>query len=372
MLGLANYKLPFSIHKELFKPTAGINERKFIENDIQNPKIYESALFYQQNDMKIKLKSLIFGERGKQLDTSDHSGGLPYNGDSMMIVETNKLRKEIKMKQKLIQDKLKRRQIGVISGGIMRQHEFNANDKTDTINSSINNNMNNEDTKISNVKEKKLYKSNSDYICLDKKVSKERLNMIKNKINNRLFTHKNTKNIFLNWQKNYLNNRELSIYDLHSIINDLGIPINFNESFALITSANKRNSNTLNYDEFKDLLLNEDKKIDIDLTKIPYKSETIYDDNNKKEKENKKIQLNDLKISQNENYFAFQKIMRTHYPNFLQTMKKIQSEDIQKYGNNIDGLCSLSTFKKVLDSLKINEKYKNESIINTIYNQYKI
>jgi hypothetical protein len=232
--------------------------------------------------------------------------------------------------------------------------------------------MNNEDTKINNVKEKKLYKCNSDYICLDKKVSKERLNMIKNKINNRLFTHKNTKNIFLNWQKNYLNNRELSIYDLHSIINDLGIPINFNESFALITSANKRNSNTLNYDEFKDLLLNEDKKIDIDLTKIPYKSETIYDDNNKKEKENKKIQLNDLKISQNENYFAFQKIMRTHYPNFLQTMKKIQSEDIQKYGNNIDGLCSLSTFKKVLDSLKINEKYKNESIINTIYNQYKI
>ena len=31
MLGLANYKLPFSIHQELFKPTIGINEGKSVE-----------------------------------------------------------------------------------------------------------------------------------------------------------------------------------------------------------------------------------------------------------------------------------------------------------------------------------------------------
>ena len=382
MLGLANYKLPLSMHKELFGPTKGINERKFIDNDVQNPKIYETALFYQQNYMKIKPKALIFGERGKQLDTTDHRGGLPYNGDSMMIVETNNLRKEIKIKQKLFEENLKKRHIGVISGGIMRRHELNTNIKNDTFSNSINNdNINNETTNKSNaetqvnnnIKEKKLYKSISDYNCLDKKVSKERLNMIKNKINNRLITHKNTKAIFINWQKNYLNNRELSVYDLHKIINDLGIPINYNETFALIKSANKRNTDKLNYDEFKSLLLNDEKKIDLDLSKIPYKNESLFEDNNKKENENKNTQLNDLKISQNENYFAFQKIMRTHYPNFLQTMKKYQNENEKKYGTvDIDGLCSLSTFKKVLDSLKIDEKFKNESIINTIYNQYKI
>ena len=103
MLGLGNYKLPFSIHKELFRPTIGLNEGKFVENDIQNPKIYDTALFYQNNSMKIKPRSLLIGERSKQLDTSEYRGGLEYNGDSMMIVDTMKKRKDIKMREKLIQ-----------------------------------------------------------------------------------------------------------------------------------------------------------------------------------------------------------------------------------------------------------------------------
>ena len=98
MMGLANYKLPFSVHKELFKPTIGLNEAKFVENDIQNPKIYDTALFYQNHSMKIKPRSILLAERGKQLDTSEYRGGLEYNGYSMMIVETIKKRKEIKMK----------------------------------------------------------------------------------------------------------------------------------------------------------------------------------------------------------------------------------------------------------------------------------
>ena len=53
MMGLANYRLPFSVHKELFKPTLGINEAKYVENDVQNPKIYDSALFYQKNNMNL-------------------------------------------------------------------------------------------------------------------------------------------------------------------------------------------------------------------------------------------------------------------------------------------------------------------------------
>ena len=286
MMGLANYRLPFSVHKELFKPTLGINEGKYVENDVQNPKIYDSALFYQKNNMNIKPRSLLCSERPKQLDTSDHYGGLEYNGDSMMIAETNKLRKEIKMREKLIQDNLKKKHIGVISGGIMQQHEFNKNNSTDAINNIDENELDltEKDNKgdKNKKKEKKLTKSSSDCIYLDKKVSKERLNMIKNKIYNRLKTHNNTKSIFLNWQKNYLNNRELSMFDLHRIINDLGIPITYNESLALILYANKRNTDKLNYDEFKYLLLNDDTNIDIDLSKIPYKNELIYSENSKK------------------------------------------------------------------------------------------
>ena len=362
MLGLANYKLPFSIHQELFKPTIGINEGKFVENDVQNPKIYDTALFYQNNSMKIKPKSLLIGQRSKQLDTSEYRGGLEYNGDSMMIVDTIKQRKEIKMKEKLIQENLKKKHIGVISGGIMKQINQNEDINNDF-------NENEEDKKI--IKEKKLKKSRSDSLFLDKKISKERLNMIKDKIYNRLKTSNNTKGIFLKWQKNYLNNRELSMFDLHRIINDLGIPINYNEVYALILNANKRNTDKLNYDEFKNLLLNDDTKIDIDLSTIPYKNESIYIENNKKEEENKKQLLNNLRISNNENYLSFKKIIRCRYENFLQAMKNIQNEKNEN-SNNSKGLCDLPTFKKVIDTLKIPEKYKNEDIINTIFNQFKI
>ncbi len=52
-------------------------------------------------------------------------------------------------------------------------------------------------------------------------------------------------------------------------------------------------------------------------------------------------------------------------------MNKIQNEE-NPNGNNLNGICDLPTFKKVLDTLKIPEKYKNEEIINTIFNQYKL
>ena len=381
MLGLGNHKLPYSIHKELFKPTIGINEGKYVENDIQNPKIYESSLFYQKNSMKIKPRTILSGERAKQLDTSDHRGGEEYNGDSMMICEINKQRKEMKMKEKLIQENLRKKHIGVISGRILAQNDIiNKNLTNNKENDGNINEEKNEKNEIilnndkNNEKTLKLVKSQSDgnRIFLVKKVSKERLNMIRNKIYNRLKTHNNTKNIFLKWQKNYLNNRELSLYDLHGIINDLGISISFNEALALIKSANKRNTDKLNYDEFKSLFLNDDNNIDIDLSKLPYKNESVFKGNIEKEEENKRNQLKILRVSKSENYFALEKIIRICYPNFLETMKKIQKENAQSNNKELKGICDLPTFKKVLDTIKIPDKFKNESIINTIYNQYKI
>ena len=368
MMGLANYKLPFSVHKELFKPTIGLNEAKFVENDIQNPKIYDTALFYQEHSMKIKPRSLLIAGRGKQLDTSEYRGGLEYNGDSMMIVETIKKRKEIKMKEKLHQENLKKKHVGVISGGIMERHDFINNKNNETNDDDKNNEENNKDKKT---KEKRLCKSNSDGIFLDKKVSQERLNMIRNKIFDRLRTHTNTKAIFLNWQKNYLNNKELSMFDLHKIINDLGIPISYNEVHALISNVNKRNTDKLNYNEFKSLLLNNDNKLDIDLSKIPYKNESVYIENSEKEEDNKRQLLNNLRVSKNQNYFSLQKIIRSRYPIFLKSMKNIQNEN-EPNENNLNGICDLPTFKKVINTIKIPEKYKSDEIINTIFNQHKL
>ena len=350
--GLSNYKLPSPVHNELFSTTKGLNEGKFVKNEMPNPKIYETALFYKNNHIKIKPKIFLRVQRSKQLDTSEYSGGQEYNGDSMMISEINKKRKEIKIKEKLERENIKKR----FNGNMYEDMKFNKI------------NDNNKGLYLSST-DKKIQKSKSD-ICLDKKINKERLNMIKNKLFNRLKTHNDTKGIFIKWQNDYLNNTELSLYDLHKIINDLGIPITYNETYALISSANKRNTDKLNYDEFKNFFLNDDnndKNINIDLSKIPYEKESFFEEKHEKEEENKLNKFNDLFIEKSENYSKIRKLTRNNYPNFLQKLSANTNNNTK-----LDGTCDLPTFSKIIKTMKIPEKCKNDEIINTLFNKYKI
>ena len=348
--GLSNYKLPPSIHQQLFSPTKGLNEGKFIKNEMPNPKIYEAALFYRNKSMNIKPNVFLRVERAKQLDTSEYRGGGEYNGDSMMISETVKKRKEIKMKEKLQRDNIKKRFNGDMYGDLSY-------------------NKNKDLTTALSYNDKGLKKSKSDVLFMDKKIKKERLNMIRNKIFNRLFPHDNTKGIFIQWQNDYLNNREVSTYDLHKIINDLGIPITYNEAFALISSANKRNTDKLNYDEFKDFFLNGEninKDIDIDLSKIPYQQESSFEEKHKKEEENKINQFKDLSVQKSDSFLKFEKLTRNNHPNFLRKLSKTADD------KQLDGKCDLPTFKKIIKTMKIPDKCKNEEVINSIYNKYKM
>ena len=345
--GLSNYKLPSPVHNELFSPTKGLNEGKFVKNEMPNPKIYETALFYKNNNIKIKPKIFLKVQRSKQLDTSEYSGGQEYNGDSMMISEINKKRKEIKIKEKLERENIKKR----FNGNMYEDMKFNKI------------NDNNKGLYLSST-DKKIQKSKSD-ICLDKKINKERLNMIKKKLFNRLKTHNDTKGIFIKWQNDYLNNTELSLYDLHKIINDLGIPITYNETFALISSANKRNTDKLNYDEFKNLFLQNDNNIDIDLSKIPFRKETLFKEKQKEEEQNKMKQYKNIAIQKSESFLKLKRLTRNNYPNFLQAMSK-SSNNV-----NSDGNCNLPTFKKIIKNMKIPDKCKNDEVIDTIYDKYK-
>jgi len=345
--GLSNYKLPSPVHNELFSPTKGLNEGKFVKNEMPNPKIYETALFYKNNHIKIKPKIFLKVQRSKQLDTSEYSGGQEYNGDSMMISEINKKRKEIKIKEKLERENIKKR----FNGNMYEDMKFNKI------------NDNNKGLYLSST-DKKIQKSKSD-ICLDKKINKERLNMIKKKLFNRLKTHNDTKGIFIKWQNDYLNNTELSLYDLHKIINDLGIPITYNETYALISSANKRNTDKLNYDEFKNLFLQNDNNIDIDLSKIPFRKETLFKEKQKEEEQNKMKQYKNIAIQKSESFLKLKRLTRNNYPNFLQAMSK-SSNNV-----NSDGNCNLPTFKKIIKNMKIPDKCKNDEVIDTIYDKYK-
>ena len=175
------------------------------------------------------------------------------DGDSLLYADTYKLRRELKLKrlQENVNNKIKNKKIPQIS-----------NDP---------NNIKSEENK------------QSDEI---------RLKELRKQIQNKLTPHKGIRNIFVSWQKNYLKNNELSVIDLHKKINELGIPISYNEAIALISCANKRNTNSLNLDEFKNLFFHESNELNggknISSIKIP---ENInmkqIEDDYKVEQENK-------------------------------------------------------------------------------------
>ena len=349
--GLSNYKLPPSVHKKLFKPTRGINEGKFLKNEMPNPKIYETALFYRNNSMKIKPKVFLTVERSKQLDTSEFRGGEEYNGDSMMISEIMKKRNEIK--ERILKENIEKRMKANIHRDL-------------AINKIKENNLS-----LSQRSVKTIKKSKSDIFLLDKNINKGRLNMIRNKIFNRLKTHDNIKGIFIKWQNDYLGHKELSIYDLHKIINDLGIKITYNEAQALISSANKRNTDKLNYDEFKDFFLNDDnlnKNIELNMETFPFQNEDVFEEKHKKEEENSINKFKDLTVEKSQDFVKLEKITRNNYPNFLQYLSKSKTNNNEK----LDGTCDLPTFKNIIKTMKIPYKCKNDDIINSLFNKYKI
>ena len=275
---------------------------------------------------------------------------IPVSGDSLMYAETYKIRNEIK-KKKLENDKEK------------KLRDINALSKV--YNNSQNINLTKEETKKYSITEqneaKKVTESDED-----------RIKYLRKSIKDKLFQHKDIKNRFLLWQENYLKNNELSVYDLHKKINELGIPITYNETIALVSFANKRNTNELNYDEFKNLFFDDSDKINknkkISSVKIPENIDiSKIEEENQKENENKDIKLINYKVFQNDHYLTLETMLHIKNSNFLVSMNDINDKE-----NNKNGNCDFPTFKKVLDTLKFPEKFKNISIAKSIFNEFKV
>jgi len=206
----------------------------------------------------------------------------------------------------------------------------------------------------------------------NKQSDETRLKNLRKNIQDKLFSHKNIQNIFVSWQKNYLKNDELTVFELHKKINELGIPLSYNEAFGLISMANKRNTNTLNLDEFKNLFFIDSEKIKgakkISSIKIPENidSKKIEDDNEIEENNKYKKFINN-KIFENEHYNKLESMLNVKYSNFLNSMNELNEKE-----NNKKGLCDFQTFKNVLDTLKIPEKYKNIYIAKSVFNEFQI
>ena len=269
---------------------------------------------------------------------------IPLSGDSLMYAETYKKRKEIKQKKLENVSEQKLRDINALS--------------------KVYNNSNKINIKKDDLQLNEGEKQNE--------TDEERIKYLRKCVKHKLETHKDIKNIFLLWQKNYLKNQELSVYDLHQRINELGIPITYNETIGLISFANKRNTNNLNYDEFKNLFFDDSNNINTlkkisDIT-IPENVDiNKIEEENKKENDNKNMKLINNKVFQNDHFITLETMLHIKNSNFINSMNEINDKE-----NNKNGNCDFMTFKNVLDTLKIPEKYKNVSIAKSIYNEFKL
>ena len=73
------------------------------------------------------------------------------------------------------------------------------------------------------------------------------------------------------------------------------------------------------------------------------------------------------KVLQHDHFLTLETILQIKNSNFLASMNEINDKE-----NNKNGTCDFPTFKKVLDTLRIPEKYKNKYIAQSIFNEFKI
>ena len=97
-MGKSFYYPSFSEAKKIFSVSKSLNKLKNIVQGSPDPKSYPGALYYKKNNMKPNIVQEFRIERVAELDESD-IGKEKYIGDSMMIADINKYRRERKNKK---------------------------------------------------------------------------------------------------------------------------------------------------------------------------------------------------------------------------------------------------------------------------------
>lgn len=120
--------------------------------------------------------------------------------------------------------------------------------------------------------ETQLHKLNAEK-TLENRVNIEKLQEIRLCLRRRYASRNNIRKIFKDWDKE--NKGEISVYDAYKMINDLSIPINIDETRALISSSNKRKSENLNVEEFMHLIFNDNDELNLRLKHINSKLNKI-------------------------------------------------------------------------------------------------
>ena len=357
-MGYKNYQNPRKIRKELFSPTERINTYKDIVNDYPDPRFFTTAKFYKDNNMNVKTRSFLNTERASNLEEII-KGKEPFIGDGMGISDTVRKRKgkkdrklQIEVDYNLLDEQ--KRQINKTENLANEKKKINKNAILETQITKI-------DTKV----------TDNNLVNMNKIIE------LRQALRRRYGNRKKPNKIFQQWAKTFPN--KITVYDAYKMINSLNIPINYNETRALIASGSNQGNKFLNVEEFSNLIFNKNE----DSYEIPL-IEHAKINNILSEKEqnnlNNKIKDNNKEINDKVNLNILKDYLSQRTITFIKNLKEI-SRDKYLFTNieNNDKInmtknnnkCNYDKFLQAVLSLNPPELFSKEKYIKLLFNEYK-
>ena len=333
-MGKSFYYPSFSEAKKIFSVSKSLNKLKDIVQGSPDPKSYPGALYYKKNNIKPNIVQEFRIERVAELDESA-IGKEKYIGDSMMIADINKYRKERKIKKNDIKDPL------------IEKKEFLLKIEKEK---AIKNKEATQETQLVKINVKET---------LDNKIDLKKVQEVRLALRRRYANRTDFRKIFKEWDLNAIG--EITVYSAHDMINRLNIPINYNETRALIASSNTRGTETLNLEEFMHLIFSDNEALKVDLKKLEFKDEKLFSEGMESENVKNNLQKSILEMNKNNEILTIKQHLhsRTSIINLAALNNNINKEK-----------CTKEQFKFLMQTLKFPEKYYRDILMDTLFNLY--
>ena len=333
-MGKSNYHISYSDAKKIFSVSKNLNKFRSIVHDSPDPKFYKTAMYYKKNKIKPNVVQDFYNERAAQLDEID-IGKDKYIGDSMMIADIYRYRTQKK-------DRISH----PIKNILNRQKYLNKYKKPKE--------LQNKSAKL----ETQLVKLDVNE-TLDNKIDLKKIQEIRFALRRRYANRTDIRKIFKEWDINCMG--EITLYSAHDMINRLNIPINYNETRALIASSNTRGTESLNLEEFIHLIFSDNEALKVDLDKLEYKDEKLFEEGIDSENIKNNMKKSILEMNKtNEIFFIKQQV---------HSRTTIINNEAHKNNINTEK-CPKNEFIKLMRSLKLPEKYYRDILMNSLYNSY--
>ena len=333
-MGKSFYYPSYSEAKKIFSVSKSLNKLKNIVQGSPDPKAYPGALYYKKNNIKPNIIQEFRVEKVAELDESA-LGKDKYIGESMMIADINKYRKERKHKKFDLKEKFEEKK--ELIHKIEKEKDLKNKEAT-------------QETQLVKINAKET---------LDNKIDLKKVQEIRLALRRRYANRTDIRKIFKEWDLNAVG--EITLYSAHDMINRLNIPINYNETRALIASSNTRGTESLNLEEFMHLIFSDNEALKVDLNKLEFKDEKLFSEGVESENVKTNFQKSLVEMNKNNDILTIKQ----------QLHSRTSILNLAALNNNINkDKCTKEQFIFLMQTLKFPEKYYRDILMDTLFKSY--